>query len=153
MDLDRLRRETPGCERWAHFNNAGASLMPSPVLDAVIDHLRLEAEIGGYEAADAAARAARARCTTSVAGWSAARRDEIALVENATRAWNMAFYALPLEAGRPHPDRPRRVRSNYMAFLHLARARGVRIEVVPDDEHGQLDGRRARERCSTTGVG
>ncbi len=50
MDVDKHRAETPGAERVVHLNNCGASLMPQPVLDAVINHLRLEAEIGGYEA-------------------------------------------------------------------------------------------------------
>ena len=49
FDFERARRETPGTERVVHFNHAGASLMPRPVLDAVQNHLRLEAEIGGYD--------------------------------------------------------------------------------------------------------
>ena len=39
-DLSRARRDTPGCEEVLHFNNAGASLMPQPVLDATVSHLR-----------------------------------------------------------------------------------------------------------------
>jgi hypothetical protein len=50
-DLSRARRDTPGCEEILHFNNAGASLMLESVLDATGFHLRLEARIGGYEAA------------------------------------------------------------------------------------------------------
>jgi cysteine desulfurase/selenocysteine lyase len=46
IDLERARRETPGCQHVTHLNNAGASLMPDPVLRAVTDHLELEARIG-----------------------------------------------------------------------------------------------------------
>src|SRR5689334_13341926 len=52
FDLQRARDDTPGCKNVTHFNNAGASLMPKPVLDATIAHLQLEAQIGGYEAAE-----------------------------------------------------------------------------------------------------
>ncbi len=48
IDLERARRETPGCARVLHFNNAGAALMPAPVLEAQLAHLRLEAQMGGY---------------------------------------------------------------------------------------------------------
>jgi cysteine desulfurase / selenocysteine lyase len=53
-DVERYRAETPGCANVAHFNHAGASLMPAPVLETVVAHLRRESEIGGYEAEDAA---------------------------------------------------------------------------------------------------
>jgi cysteine desulfurase/selenocysteine lyase len=53
FDVERARRDTPGVARVAHLNNAGSALPPTQVTEAVIAHLRLEAEIGGYEAADA----------------------------------------------------------------------------------------------------
>ena len=54
MDVEQARRDTPGVGQVAHFNNAGASLPPWQVTEAVIAHLEREAAIGGYEAADAA---------------------------------------------------------------------------------------------------
>jgi len=138
LDVDRARAETPGCRNVVHLNNAGASLPPQPVLDAVIDHLRLEASIGGYEAA-AAQEPAIEHAYDAVATLLGARREEIALVENATRAWDMAFYALPLEPGDRILTATSEYASNVIAFLQLARRRGVRVEVVPDDPSGQLD--------------
>jgi len=51
--LRQWRADTPGCNVRVHLNNAGAALMPTPVLRATIAHLELEANLGGYEAADA----------------------------------------------------------------------------------------------------
>src|SRR2546429_369334 len=50
-ELDRWRRDTPGCRQRIHLNNAGAGLMPRPVLDALTNHLARETTIGGYQAA------------------------------------------------------------------------------------------------------
>ena len=54
MDVEQARRDAPGVGQVAHFNNAGASLPPRQVTEAVIAHLEREGVIGGYEAADAA---------------------------------------------------------------------------------------------------
>jgi selenocysteine lyase/cysteine desulfurase len=138
LDLERLRAETPGVSARVHLNNAGAGLMPAPVLDAMIGYLRREAEIGGYEAADE--NAARLDAVyDSVAGLISASRDEIALTENATVAWQMAFYALPLRSGDRILTARAEYAANYVAFLQVARRTGARIEVIPDDADGVLD--------------
>ncbi len=72
------------------FNNAGCALPPAPVLDAVLAHLKREARTGGYEAA-AEAEASTERAYVALANMLGCQRDEIALVENATRGWDMAF--------------------------------------------------------------
>jgi len=98
FDLQRAREDTPGCDYVLHFNNAGASLMPRPVLDATIAHLQLEAQIGGYEAADRAHDAIE-HTYDAVATLINCSRDEVAIIENATRAWDMAFYSIPFKPG------------------------------------------------------
>lgn len=137
IDVSAVRADTPGCDEVIHFNSAGSALPATPVLDQVIGHLRLEARIGGYEAADAAAERLAAG-HDAIARLVGARPEEIAHTENATRAWDMAFYGIRFRTG----DRILTTRSEYasngIAFLHLARRHGVSVEVVPDDEHGQI---------------
>lgn len=143
-DLARTRRETPGCEEVLHFNNAGASLMPEPVLDATVSHLELEARIGGYEAAERS-RDAIERVYDATAALIGCERDEIAVIENATRAWDMAFYSVPLGPGDRILTATAEYASNYIAFLQVARRTGAKVEPVPNDEHGRLSVEALRE--------
>lgn len=120
------------------MHNAGAGLMPRPVVDALKTHIDLEAEIGGY----AAARREEDRCEAvydSVARLLNASRDEIALVENATVAWQMAFYSLPFAKGDRILTAEAEYAANYIAFLQVAKRTGLKIDVVPSDETGELD--------------
>ncbi|WP_163276916.1 aminotransferase class V-fold PLP-dependent enzyme, partial [Klebsiella aerogenes] len=72
--------------------------MPIPVVEAQKRHLDLEAEIGGYAAAEREAERLDA-VYGSVARLLNASPVEIALTENATVAWQMAFYGLSFQAG------------------------------------------------------
>lgn len=137
IDVDRARRETPGCANVAHLNNAGAGLMPQPVLDATTDHLRLEADIGGYEAF-AEASAALDRFYDSAASLINCQAHEIAFVENATRAWDMAFYSLDFKPGDRILTARAEYASNYIAYLQVARKTGAVVKVVNNDDHGQI---------------
>jgi cysteine desulfurase/selenocysteine lyase len=137
FDVERARRDTPGVAKVAHLNNAGAALPPSQVTEAVIAHLRLEADIGGYEAASAAADQVEA-VYASIARLIGGDPDEIAVVENATRAWDMAFYSLPFRPGDRILTARAEYASNVIAFLQVARRTGAVVEVVDDDEHGQF---------------
>jgi cysteine desulfurase / selenocysteine lyase len=138
IDLERVRADTPGVDHVAHFNNAGASLPPRQVHDAVVDHLRRESEIGGYEAA--AERGDRCEHTYgALARLLGANRDEIAVVENATRAWDMAFYAFSFHPGDRILTGRAEYASNWIALKQVADRTGASIDVVPDDEYGQFD--------------
>ncbi|GAA2239876.1 aminotransferase class V-fold PLP-dependent enzyme [Kitasatospora cystarginea] len=144
IDLERVRRDTAGCARVVHLNNAGAALQPRPVVDAVMRHLRLEEEVGGYEAAGA--EADRIEHTyDALARLVCAGREDIAVVENATRAWDMAFYSIPWAPGDRILTARAEYASNVIAFLQAARRYGVQVEVVPDDDSGQTDVQALRE--------
>jgi cysteine desulfurase / selenocysteine lyase len=138
LDIARVRADTPACEKLIHFNNAGASLMPAPVYRATLDLLALEQSIGGYEA-EAAADPALEDFYDAFGALLNCDRSEIAYVENATRAWDMAFYSLPLKEGDRILTAEAEYVSNFLGFLHQARRRGLEIDVVPSDTSGQLD--------------
>lgn len=138
IDVDRVRADTPGCTGVVHFNNAGAALQPSPVTKSMIDHLRLESEIGGYEAASQS-RARLEATYGSISRLLNCQPDEIAVVENATRAWDMAFYGMRFQPGDRILTARAEYASNYIAFLQVAKHSGVIIEAVPNDGEGQLD--------------
>src|SRR6266516_2770545 len=110
IDVAAVRRDTPGVQQRLHLNNAGASLMPQPVVDTVVEHLELEARIGGYEAADA-------------------KRERIEAV----------FSSTPFKPGDRILTGRAEYCSNYLAFLQVARASGAEVMVIGDDEHGQID--------------
>lgn len=137
FDVGRARGETPGCRFVIHFNNAGASLPPVCVTESVISHIRREAEIGGYEA-EAEVLPQLERTYASAARLLGCDRNEIALCESATRAWDMAFYSLPLAAGDRVLASMSEYSSNYIAMLHCASQTGATIEPIPNDDSGAL---------------
>ena len=138
IDIDRIRADTPAASRLAYLHNAGAALMPAPVVAAMKQHIDLESEIGGYAAADREADRLES-IYGSVARLLNAAPDEIALVENATVAWQMAFYALQFRQGDRILTAEAEYAANYVAFLQVAKRTGAIIDVVPSDASGELD--------------
>ncbi|WP_260954371.1 aminotransferase class V-fold PLP-dependent enzyme [Pseudomonas citri] len=137
MNIERLRADTPAVEHLIHFNNAGAALMPRPVVEVVTAHLQREARLGGYEAA-AQQTPDLNNVYSSIARLINADPDEIAVIENATRAWDMAFYSLPLRAGDVILTSSTEYAGNYIPYLQLKQQRGIEIRVIPNDEQGQV---------------
>lgn len=138
IDIQAVRADTPACENLIHFNNAGCALAPQQVNASVLEHLQLEQEIGGYEAAELAADKLEG-FYTSFATLLNCQPGEIAFQENATRAWHAAFHALGLKPGDHVITGDMEYASNYLDLMHYARRSGIEISVIPSDEQGQLD--------------
>lgn len=137
-ELSRLRSETPGAASRVHLNNAGAGLMPTPVVEAIQRHIELEARIGGYEAAESeGARIEEAY--GRVAALLSTRSDQIAITENATASFQQALSSIPFRVG----DRIVTTRNDYVSnqiqYLSLARRFGVEVVRAPEQAEGGVD--------------
>ncbi|MDV6344215.1 aminotransferase class V-fold PLP-dependent enzyme [Nitrosomonas sp. Is37] len=137
LNIMQLLADTPGAHNIIHLNNAGAALMPRVVLDTIIQHLQQEALIGGYEAAEAASERLE-NVYDAIGRLLNAQAGEIAIVENATRAWDMAFYSLPLARGDVILTAATEYAGNYIPYLQMKRQRGVQIRIIPNDEQDQV---------------
>ncbi len=137
--LARWRADTPAAAAGVvHLNNAGASLMPTPVLDAIQEHLSAEARYGGYEAAgDAAPLIADAYEDVGRLLGAAARN--IALVENATAAFAQALSAFDFRPGDVLLTTRNDYISNQLMYLSLARRRGLEVMRAEDLPEGGVD--------------
>lgn len=132
------RAETPGCQNRNHLNNAGAALMPQPVIDAMLGHVRLEAEVGGYEAADMRTKEVSAGYD-ALAEIVGARRDNMAVVANATAGFVQALSSFDLNPGDVIVTTRCDYTSNQIQYLALAKRLGVEIVHADDLPEGGVD--------------
>jgi selenocysteine lyase/cysteine desulfurase len=138
MDLETLRRDTPGTTERVHMNNAGAALQPQPVLDTVSEHLALEARIGGYEAADARAEQIESARAT-VGELIAAEPANVAFCEHATAAFAAALSSVPFKSGDTLVTTRNDYVSNQLMYLSLERRLGIHVLKAPDTPEGGVD--------------
>ena len=120
-----------------HLNNAGTALSPDPVNSVVLDFLRLEQEIGGYEA-EVLRSHELDQVYVSLARLIGSKPKDIAICQNATRAWDMIFYGLELTADDKILTCRAEYASNYIAFLQRQKSIGFEIVVLDNDSSGAV---------------
>jgi len=142
IDVAAERAATPGCATVAHLNNAGASLPTSATLETVIAHLRLEAEIGGYEA-EAAVRDRVTAVRVSAAALLGCDATEVAVTGSDTEGWTKALWGLVLGGGLAAGRRILVDRiaydSHYLGLVQASGVAGTIIEAVPSTPDGTVD--------------
>lgn len=138
LNIAQLRRDTPGCTENLFMNSAGASLMPEPVLSAMLHHLQLEKQLGGYETERLQASQI-ARFYDETAQLLNASPHQIAYAYSATDAFIQAVSAIPFREGDTILTTTNDYISNQLVFLSLQKRLGIRILRINDLPSGDLD--------------
>jgi selenocysteine lyase/cysteine desulfurase len=137
-EILKLRRETRGCARVIHLNNAGASLMPEPVVKAITNHIELEASIGGYEAAAVQAEDIK-QFYVQAAKLVNSKAANIAFTSSATDSYTRALSSIPFKVGEVILTSNDDFISNQIQFLSCQKRFGVRIERIKNAKEGGVD--------------
>ncbi|WP_121811624.1 aminotransferase class V-fold PLP-dependent enzyme [Mucilaginibacter kameinonensis] len=137
QEIQQLRAETRGTEKTIHFNNAGSSLPANAVVDTVIDYLYEEAQNGGYET-EYTYREELENTYNLIAKLINARKDEIAIVENASIGWWLAFNGIDFKPDDEIITCEMEYVTNLIGLLHAQKTLGVKFKVIPNDEHGNF---------------
>ncbi|MEE2742325.1 MAG: aminotransferase class V-fold PLP-dependent enzyme, partial [Bdellovibrionota bacterium] len=137
MNFEKIRKDTLGCENVIHFNNAGSSLPPQCVTDTVVNYLIKESQVGGYEYFES--ELTRLEFVyDQVSQLINANREEIALMESATRAWTSLFYSLKWKKGQVVLTGQSDYASNFISYLQLQKEKEIVLEVLPQSEDGEI---------------
>lgn len=138
LTIDQLRADTPGCNSRIHFNNAGAALMPNPVIDAQQNYLAHEALNGGYETADERA-AEIAGFYTSMARLLGCAPRNVAFTSSATNSFARAISCIPFKAGDSILIANEDYISNQIQFLSLEKRLGIKLLRADSLPEGGVD--------------
>lgn len=138
LDIQKLRKDTPGTKHVIHFNNAGASLMPQLVMDAVLEYYNHELKYGGYETMDKLGHRLEA-VHQNIAHLINSSKTEIAFTTSATVAWNLAFHSIDFSEGDEVLVSVAEYVSNYLNLLQFEKLKGIKIKVIPNNEYGETD--------------
>jgi selenocysteine lyase/cysteine desulfurase len=137
QEVKQLRAETKGTNNRIHFNNAGSSLPPDVVVDTVINYLKEEAVYGGYET-EYKYKDQLENTYTSIARLINADRKEVAVLENASVAWGLAFNGIDFKRGDVIITSEMEYVTNLIGFLNVKKTKGVEIKLIPNDEQGNF---------------
>lgn len=136
-EIDKFRAETKGTTLRIHFNNAGASMPPDVVVDTVVNYLQHEAILGGYEA-EAKYKVQLDNTYTLIAKLINAQPNEIAVVENASTAWGLAFNGIQFNEGDEIITSEMEYVTNLISFLDIQKHHKIILKVIPNDEQGNF---------------
>lgn len=136
--VEKFRNETAGTKNVIHLNNAGSGLMPDIVTKVQLDHIRLESEIGGYEASAMQGTAVQGFYRQAAKLFNC-KTSNIAFTASATDAYTRALSSIPFKEGDVILTDNDDFVSNQIQFLSLQKRFGVKIVRIKNSMAGGVD--------------
>src|ERR1700759_5595716 len=136
-EIQKFRADTRGTNEYIHFNNAGASLRPDEGGKTVIHYLNEEAAKGGYEL-EHQYKEQLDNVYQLIARFIHAENDEVAIVENASMAWGLAFNGIEIQKGEGIITSEMEYVTNLLGFINAEQTQGIQVKVIPNDEEGNF---------------
>lgn len=138
LDIDKIRKDTPGCHDKLFFNSAGSSLPPKAVTDSMVDYLKQEELIGGY-LLTAQREAEIKEAYQQIGKLINASPEHVAITFNATDSYARALSSIPFEKGDIILTTTQDYVSNQIQFLSLQKRLGIKVVRAPGNSEGDLD--------------
>ncbi len=138
LDINKIRKDTPGCHDKLFFNSAGSSLPPKAVTDSMVEYLKQEELVGGYLLADQR-HAEIKEAYQEIGKLINASSDRIAITFNATDSYARALSSIPFEVGDAILTTTQDYVSNQIQFLALQKRLGIKVVRAPGNNDGDLD--------------
>ena len=138
IDLQQVRKDTPGCSDKLFFNSAGSSLPPAQVTQVMIDYLRKEELVGGYALSNIWAEEIGG-VYHEVAKLIHGQPHNVAITYNATDSYARALESIPFKEGDTILTTIEDYVSNQIQFISLQKRLGIRVVHAPTLENGDLD--------------
>jgi selenocysteine lyase/cysteine desulfurase len=137
-EINAFRSETKGTRNVIHLNNAGAGLMPDVVTQSQLNHIELEAEIGGYESSALRASAIAEFYKESALLFNC-KAANIAFTASATDAYTRALSSIPFKEGDIILTDNDDFVSNQIQFISLSKRLGITIVHIANSAIGGVD--------------
>ena len=138
MNIQKIRKDTPGTNHIKHFNSAGCSLATQSQIDIITNYLQEEAIVGGY-LMQAKHQNEINQFYQRAAQLINAKPDEIAITGNASEAFNHVLYGIPFEKGEVIITSEIEYSNNFVNYINLKNTKGIEIEMIRNLPNGDFD--------------
>lgn len=121
-----------------YLNNAGAALMSEKTYNIIMSHMKLEMELGAYQAAQSVKSEIEQFYLNAAKLINANSVDEIAFMDSASRGWNMAIYGLRMSAKDTIITLSSEFGTNLITIFDKAKKANANVKILNCDINGDF---------------